>query len=312
MNRFSSPLCLSMALALVVGCQAGPIPGEAAGRATQALEGEDGQCLVPDETVTHSCVHAVSGPFVSASAQPYPGFVFTDISARHTTFILSLPAAATGYQGAVLYSPAADGNHAFFTAPGSELAVYDSAGLPVALAREGAVPDELCGEIDRVAVFHLESTDTYTVVYSAAAATVHTIVEYVGEAGCEECEEVHLHASRRLHPSLREDGVASLDHPIAFELPGEFPVTAGTVAPGTAVLRLSQGTSTPVECLYIGRPAQARFQLLACTGGLRAGDEVEADTFQLRINPSAALFGPVSAELEIHDEACGGHDHDEH
>lgn len=299
-------------LVWMAGCQSGAVaPGDetsAVGARAQALEDEQGVCIVPDEVVTHSCAHASSGPFVSEPAQPYPGFVFTDISAPHTSYTLALPAAATGYEGAVLFSPAADGEQAFFTMPGSTIRIFDGSGAEVPLARELAVPAELCGLLEHVAVFALTSSDTYTVVYSSSEPSVQTIVEFVGQASCEECVEVHLRASRSFWPPSHEDGEAVLEAPIGFEVPGAIPVTSGSVAPGLAVFEFSSGGAASVECFYLGRPALAAFELLTCTGGLRAGDDVEADTFRLRVKPGAALLGPVTAELTIEDEACHGHE----
>jgi hypothetical protein len=147
----------------------------------------------------------------------------------------------------------------------------------------------------------------------ASGSSVQAIVEHVGEQGCEGCEEIHLHAFRSVNPPLREDGEATLDHAITFDVPLEIPVTEGTVSRGPAILTFSEGSGPKTHCLYRGRPGPNVLRLVGCTHGLTAGSSATADTFRLRITAAAALHGPVAAELELAEEGCGDHDeHDEH
>jgi hypothetical protein len=136
-----------------------------------------------------------------------------------------------------------------------------------------------------------------------------TMLEFVGEGGCEACEHVHLTASRSLLPPNNVTGEAILEHPIAFEVPSEIAVAAGSPCTGTSIFSFRSGGGPLVQCLYAAHPAQDAFELVACSGAFDAGDDVEADYFKLRVNPGAALFGEVSLELELEDESCS-HDHD--
>lgn len=311
--RVKRPLTISCfaVAAWTVSCAAGD-PTDTVGQREFSLEGEDETCLVPDEVVEHTCQHANFGPFVSASAQAYPGFVFTDLSAPHTAFNLTLPGTSGSFEGAVLFSPSSDGEYALFSTPGVPVAVFDGEGTPVVIEREGATDAELCAEIERVAVFHADSAQTYTLVYGPAEeALTQTLFEFLGEGGCEACEHVHLHASRSLRPPSNEVGEAQLDHPIAFEVPSEITVTEGSACVGTTLFSFRAENGPLVQCLYVAHPATNSFQLFGCSGGFDAGDDMEADYFKLRVNPLSALKGFISVELEIEDESCGEHEHDE-
>lgn len=300
-----------LAFLLSTGCAVGTetAEGGAIAEAQGALEA-GGECVVADPVVTHSCAHANFGPFQSVAAQPYPGFVFTDISAPHTAFNVTLPQSGSEYTGAVIYAPGESGRYAFFTTPGVDLSVVDGNGSPVPLAIEAAVPDELCGQLEHVAVFELDSSQTYTIVYGPApSAAVQTIVEFIGEGHCEACEEVHLDASLSLHPFSRQDGVAELDAPLGFAIPAELEVHEGTATIGTTRLSFRSGTGPLVHCLYGAEYDHNAFELIGCTGGFAAGDPAEADYFKLHVGLAAALFGPITVEAEILEEGCED-DHD--
>jgi hypothetical protein len=196
--------------------------------------------------------------------------------------------------------------------PGVPLSLITSGGIAVPLEREGDIPPGLCAQIERVGIAHLDETETYTVVYGPTPnSDVQTIVEYLGEAGCEGCEHVHLHASRSFRPASHSPAEVVVDHPIAFEVPSTVGITAGSACLGTLTFSFRSGGGPRADCLYYARPQHADFRLLACSGGLRAGDDVEADYFRLNVNPLAAVGGPISVELEIEDEACSGHEHEE-
>lgn len=135
--------------------------------------------------------------------------------------------------------------------------------------------------------------------------------EFIGEGGCEACEHVHLSASRSLWPASNIVGEAVLEHPIAFEIPEAIPLASGSTCIGTSVFSFRSGGGPLVQCLYAAQPALEAFGFVACTGAFQAGDDVEADYFMLRLNPGAALFGEVSVELELEDESCGAHEHEE-
>jgi len=299
---------------LICGIFLMALPGCAAegGERTQASKGQglelDGACVVADPVIEHSCGHANFGPFASATAQAYPGFVFTDISATHTNYTVTLPPSGASHGGAVLYSPGQDGRYAFFTTPGVSLQLVDATGQPQSPVIGAAIPDELCAQIEQVAVFALSSSQTYTVVYGpSASATTQTLVEFIGEGSCDTCAGVDLDASRSLWPANQTNGQATLEAPITFELPETIAVLQGRARIGTATLSFRSGSAPWVHCIYTAHSGLNAFKLLACSGHLRAGDDAEADRFKLVVNPGAALFGPISLELELEDAACHAH-----
>lgn len=294
---------------LASGCSGGSAQegqAEVTGGASLPLE-QDGECLVADSLVSHSCNHANAGPFVSVSAQPFPGTVFSNINNSHTAYGVALPGSGDTHQGAVLYRPAVYGQHAFFTAPATTLALYTSAGAPVPSAREGAIPPELCAALERVGVYTLDDAETYTVVFGpTSAATVQTIVEYIGEGGCDGCATVDLDASRSWSPPSNSIGEVTTPSPVTFEVPETVGILAGSACVGTVTFSFRLGAGPLVNCLYNARPSQADFQLWRCSGGVSAGDDVEADYFRLKVNPLAAIKGTIQVELEIEPETCGG------
>jgi hypothetical protein len=314
MNRSILARAWSLALLLTFGCAVGTEAGgqDTLGQTRAALE-VGGECVVADSVITHGCAHATLGPFESVAAQPYPGFVFTDISAAHTAFSISLPASGSEYRGAVLYGPGESGRYAFFTTPGVALTVLDGGGVPVPLAIEAAVPDELCDAIEQVAVYELDSSQIYTVVHGpTASSTVQMLVEFIGEGHCEECEEVHLSAALSLSPFDRQDAVVELEVPHGFEIPAELEVHEGAATIGTTRLSFRSGAGPTVHCLYRAKYQLNAFELIDCTAGFDAGDPAEADYFKLHVNPGAALFGPITVEAELPAVGCeGGHEHEE-
>lgn len=269
---------------------------------------EEEQCLIPDEVLEHSCVHGDFGPFVVASAQPYPGFVFTDISPKHRAYNLTLPG-TSAYQGAVLYSPTESGEFAIFSTPGATVNVYDSASNLVALEREGLTDPAICGSIEKASVFHLDVLETYTVVFGPEAdPSVATIIEFLGEGGCETCTHVHLDAYRSVNPDVNEPAEVILEAPIAFEVPEVIAVEEGQARRGTVTLKF-RNPQDAVKCEYRADQASNTFVFDDCDCGVTAGDDVTASEFKLLISKSAARRGPIAVELEFEDEAC--HEHDE-
>jgi hypothetical protein len=314
MNRSIGARGSGLALLLTFGCAVGTeAGGEGALSQSQAALEVGGECVVADPVITHTCAHASFGPFQSVAAQAYPGFVFTDISASHTAFNISLPASGTAYEGAVLYGPGVSGRYAFFTTPGATLSVLDGAGVPVPLAIEAAVPAALCGAMEHVAVYALDSSQIYTVVHGpSASSTVQTIVEFIGQGHCEACEEVHLDASLSLSPFERRDAVVELQEPHSFEIPAELEVHEGAATLGTTRLSFRSGSGPMVHCLYKAEHAHNAFELVDCTGGFDAGDPAEADYLKLHVNLGAALFGSITVEAELPAAGCeDDHDHEE-
>lgn len=271
---------------------------------------EEEECLVPEEALEHTCQHAQFGPFASAAAQSYPGFVFTDISPSHTAYNLTLPAAVSAYQGAVLYSPVVSGDHAFFTTPEATVSLYDSANNVVVVEREGLTDPAICSAIEKASVFHLEVFETYTVVLGPEAAPgVQTIVEYLGEGGCEGCAHVHLDAYRSLHPAVDAPAEVVLDAPIAFEVPESIAVEVGEARRGTVTLKF-KNPGAAVKCVYEADRGLNAFTFDHCDCGVTVGDDVTASEFKLSISKEAAKRGPIAVELALEDEACHGHGHE--
>lgn len=284
--------------------------GGSLGSVGAALEEEE-ECLVPTELLEHTCQHAQFGPFASVSAQVYPGFVFTDISPSHTAYNLTLPSAVSVYQGAVLYSPFTSGDYAFFTAPAATVTVFDSAGNPATLEREGLTDPAVCGAIEKASVFHLELFETYTVVYGPQAQLgVQAMVEYLGEEGCETCAHVHLDAYRSSHPPVNDPAEVALEEPIAFEVPDAISVEEGQARKGKLTLEFAN-PGQHVKCIYKADQSLNAFTFHRCTRGVDVGDDVTASEFWLEISRDAVKRGPIGVELEFEDEACHGHEHEE-
>ena len=327
--RSVAPLGVLLAVGVTAAsCAAGgEVDGEGIGAQPLALD-EGEVCLVGEETLEHACLHALYGPFASVTAQAYPGFVYTDVNAPHTAYTIGLPAAGSDYQGAVLYQPAASGDFAFLLSEDTALAVYDGAGQPVAAEGVQSIDPAVCSAMSHVHVFHLEDTETYTVVLGpTGSASVQAVIEYMGEeGGCEACEHAHLVASKSYGPPPRwEDGVAVLDHPISFEIPGEIPVTEGNAGNRWVTLRFRLGGGPVVRCRYRGGAdvpypstpeeleAASRYVFSHCNNGMVAGDDAEADQFRLRVLHGGNAFQGerTEVELELEDEACHGHEHEQ-
>lgn len=271
---------------------------------------EEEVCLVSDEVLGHACLHAEFGPFVAASAQPYPGFVFTDVSPRHQTYNLALPG-TSAFRGAVLYSPVESGEYAIFSTPQATVTVYDSAANLVALEREGLTESSVCGAIEKASVYHLDVFETYTLVFGPEAVpNVATIIEYLGEGGCEACAHVHLDASRSVNPNVNEPAEVNLEAPITFEVPEVIAVAEGHARRGTVTLEF-RNPEDAVECEYRADQASNTFVFDHCDCGVTAGDDVTASEFELVISKNAARRGPIAVELELEDEACHEHEHEE-
>lgn len=293
-----------------VGCAVdSAMKGESSRSVGQASEGEG--CFVSDHAIEHSCSHVTYGPFASVSAAPYPGPVFSTISAPHTAYTVALPSSGGEYGGQVIYQPSTTGAFAFFLAPDVELTLYPSSGPALTPVGEQAISSEECSGLNTAVVYSLDEDEIYTVIYGpAAASSVLTIAEYLGsEATCEACEHVELAASLSRRPRAREDGLVHLEHEVIFEIPEEISVVSGNSLGTLAMLKFGHGAERS-KCLYIGGfGGVGRLALLACNHGYEAGDDAEADTFELSVK-TIGLGNAVALELEIHPEACEEHEHE--
>jgi MYXO-CTERM domain-containing protein len=148
------------------------------------------QCrLSCEEVVTaltsHTCGHGANGPFVSAPAQSYPGFVFTDISSSHTYFTLTLSGEAGQNRSAVLYAPGQTGVYPFYLKEQYPFSVLSSAGEEVSLLFEHAVScgsgGAGSGSLEWVKVYELLRSETYTIVFGPTDdETASVAIEYQG------------------------------------------------------------------------------------------------------------------------------------
>ncbi|WP_394826034.1 hypothetical protein [Pendulispora albinea] len=313
------------ALVALASCSSGSggagLEGTASKR--QALDDDAGQCVVDDGVVEHSCHHASDGPFASTTAQVYPGNVFNDVNAPHTSHTVTLPGTAGQYHGAVLYQPAVSGKFGFFTAPNVPVAIFDSAGNAVAKDNEADVPATACALLNHVTVFSLLETETYRLVFGPAVdASVRVIVESLGAGGCHSCEGADLEASVTHSPYSRTDGKSQLEHPIPFDVPSEIPVISGNAGNHWARLSFAKAGARAVRCYYRGgadvcfpsTPEQIekgkRYVFEYCDNGLSAGARAEADRFELRVTKSGDRTAKTTADLEIEDATCHGHGHE--
>jgi cysteine-rich repeat protein len=151
------------------------VPNDACSRCRLSCE------VIVTAVTTHTCGHGTHGPFVSAAAQSYPGFVHTDISTPHTYFTLTLSGEAGQNRSAVLYSPGASGVYPFYLKEQAPLSVFTSAGEELPLLFEHGVS---CGGSDSlqwVKVYELVSSETYTLVFGPTEdETASVAIEYQG------------------------------------------------------------------------------------------------------------------------------------
>lgn len=129
------------------------------------------RCRLSCETInsgltTHTCGHGANGPFVAEAAQGYPGFVFTDVSAPHTYFTLTMNGNPGENRSAVLYAPGNDWVHAFYLKQNYALSVFSSSGEEVPLVFEHAISCPGAPEsLTWMKAYQLSSKDTYRLVF---------------------------------------------------------------------------------------------------------------------------------------------------
>jgi hypothetical protein len=297
-------------LLILGGCSAeegAPVLGRSA-----ALE-VGGECLIGDETLEHACLHANYGPFTTVTAQVYPGFVFSDINSPHTAFTVELPAAGSGFAGAVLVQPTAAGEFGFLLDQPMEVTLYDSSGAQVDPV--GSTPGDagICPQLNHIVVYALSDTETYTLALGSATASSPLLVaEYLGaEANCEvSCDPLTLVASRSYHPAAWQDAELTLDHEVVFELPRKLVVSEGKAGSGLALMTIS-AEGHEVVCRYRGN-GRKRYVFQKCDNGAVPGDDMEADFLTLHVKRGVNT-GPeqrTTVEVTLQPECEGGHEHD--
>lgn len=111
----------------------------------------------------HTCGHGAFGPFVTTSAQKYPGFVYSDVSSPHTYFTVALAGTAGIDHSGVVFSPGVNDAYAIYMKTKFPLTVRDSTGTEVPLLLEHAVSScSVPDSITWVKTFRLTNEDTYT------------------------------------------------------------------------------------------------------------------------------------------------------
>lgn len=136
---------------------------------------------VNDPMISHTCGHGTHGPFVSLGAQSYPGFIYTDISASHTYFTLTLSGEPGANRSGVIYAPGITGVYAFFLKEPYAFSIYDSEDAEVPLLMEHAVTCVGSDSLTWVKVYQL-GTSFYDVVFGPTQGALASVaVEFVGD-----------------------------------------------------------------------------------------------------------------------------------
>jgi cysteine-rich repeat protein len=128
----------------------------------------------------HTCGHAKFGPFQAVSAQPYPGFIYSDVNSTHTHFTVTLPGAPDANESAVLYMPVVTGAFALYSKgnyPMRVIRTSDQADVPPRY--ENAV--STCGEeLTWFRVYDLVGGDDYHVVFGPMGeSSAIVVIEYL-------------------------------------------------------------------------------------------------------------------------------------
>lgn len=141
-----------------------------------------------DSSSTLACFYAMNGPFESASAQTYPGFVYSDLSNnafKLTT--LSLQGSVGANQSAVLWAPSQNGAYAFYTGDSGPVSLLDGGGVPVPVRNARVFTSCATGShaLVHVRIFsRLDPQQIYTLVLGARP--VATVDVYWASLGAEQ------------------------------------------------------------------------------------------------------------------------------
>jgi cysteine-rich repeat protein len=137
------------------------------------------QCRLSCERIvvaltSHTCGHGAQGPFVSTAAQSYPGVVYSDVSASHTYFTLTMSGEPGQNRSAALYSPGFDGLYAFYLKEPYPFSVLSPAGDAVPLLFEHGVScaGAGAGSLTWVKVYELSSQDTYALAFGPTEGAI--------------------------------------------------------------------------------------------------------------------------------------------
>lgn len=153
----------------------------------QPGDGCDSECQLECSAVNldatdHTCTHGAFGPFESAAAQEYPGFIYTEVNSPHTYYTVTLPVTAGAANSAVLFWPVATGPVAIYTKTQFPLVVRAAAGNAVPTALEHAITT--CSVEDSLtwvrAFRELTDAEPYTLdIGPTAEGSVSLAIEYL-------------------------------------------------------------------------------------------------------------------------------------
>lgn len=142
------------------------------------------------EVAEHACVHSDFGPFQPVTAAALGAPVLVDVSAPHTAYVITLPAAPSfGWAGRVAFIPEESGELAFLVSRYRGLRIYDAAtGAEVARECRYSVPADVCGSLKKGIVADLEAGVEYHLEFKALAERNSRFTLVVEEAAHDHTE----------------------------------------------------------------------------------------------------------------------------
>lgn len=142
------------------------------------------------EVAGHACVHSDFGPFQPVTAAALGAPVFVDVSAPHTAYNITLPAAQySGWGGRVAFIPEESGEFAFLVSRNRGMRLFDAAtGAEVARECRYNVPSAVCGSLKTAILADLEGGVEYHLQFLAIAERNSTFTLVVEEAAHDHAE----------------------------------------------------------------------------------------------------------------------------
>jgi hypothetical protein len=142
------------------------------------------------EVAEHACVHSEFGPFQTVTAAALGAPVFVDVSAPHTAYNITLPAARyCGWGGRVAFIPDESGEFAFLVSRNRDMRIFNAAtGAEVAPECRYNVPSDVCGSLKTAILADLEGGVEYYVQFLAIAERHSTFTLVVEEAAHDHAE----------------------------------------------------------------------------------------------------------------------------
>ncbi|WP_164017663.1 hypothetical protein [Pyxidicoccus trucidator] len=196
LHLFKKTLLASGAAALFAGCgaPAEETSAETTSESTLTTQ-EQGLLAACDpvelgEVTEHACLHAELGPFEPVTAAALGAPVFADVSAPHTAYNITLPAAwYCGWGGRVAFIPDESGEFAFLVSRHRGLRIFDAAtGTEVARECRYNVPSTVCGSLKTGILADLEGGTEYYLQFLAIAERNSEFTLVVEEAAHDHAE----------------------------------------------------------------------------------------------------------------------------